>query len=105
MRDLDVATPQLPDQLDVVVTGNTMGGSAANHAHHDPKYVRDARPAIDEVADEHAATSLRVAPDTSLVRGVAEKAQERLQLARTAMDIADHVERAVLVLAVVPEGL
>src|SRR5262249_2719927 len=68
-----------------------------------PHAVNDPRAAVDQVADEDRPASLRVRVGALRTAFVTELREQPLELVAAAVDIADDVERAVLVLAVVPE--
>ena len=98
---------QLPQQLHVVVAGHAERRAGRDHVHA-PAAARPAtsRPAVDQVADED-----RLAPVGGMTRrparpvGVVVRRRRRsraapssvLQLVAAAVDVADDVERAVLV--------
>lgn len=65
----------------------------------------DARAAIHEVAQEHDLAAVAVPKHGTLVSRVSELGEERLKFVLAAVHVADHVERAVVELAVVPERL
>ena len=101
-------------ELLLVVARHAQRGARLDHVADDAQRVEDARPAVDQVADEDRLASVRVAIDgtgvqpgalASLDDLVPERREQRLQLVGAAVDVADDVERAVDVLLVVPERL
>jgi hypothetical protein len=102
--DLHISAAELLRQLDVVIAGDADGGAGLDHAHGEAEHRRDFGAAVDEVADEDRfATGGR--NDAFAVGLVAEASEETEQLVVAAVDVADDIEGAVFVLAVVPEGL
>lgn len=113
MRDRDVTAAELADQLDVVVARHTVRGSGIDHIADQPNRVEDPGPAVDQVADEHRGATFRVGIDRAslwevpyppLREPVAELGQEAFDFLAAAVDVADDVERPVLVGAVVPQA-
>jgi hypothetical protein len=107
-----LAQAACPQELLLVVTQDAQGGPGLDHVADDPEGVEDTRPAVDEVAEEDRHPAVGVA--VGRTRGeavavgafdnvIAKLAEERLELVGTAVDVADDVERAVEVIAVVPQ--
>ena len=111
VRDLHVLAPQLAHQLHVVVAGHAERRSGLDHAHHQPQHVGNLRPAVHQVAEEDRLATLRRMVDAEIrspsrsSTGRSRAAQQLAKLVEAAVDVADDVERAVLVLAVVPQRL
>ena len=108
VRDLHVASLELSHQLDVVIARNAERRFLGHHRHHEAKNVGHPRAAVDEVADEDGLPAggvrrpiVRVALDP--FDEVSELVEERAKLVEASVHVADDVERAVLVPAVVPE--
>src|SRR5712692_6274147 len=94
-----------------MVAGNAECGAVGNHVSNKPNGIEDARAAVHKVADKYHFPPTRVlvngAAGKSRCAGgagpdfVSELAQKLLQLIAAAVDIADDVERTVLVALVV----
>jgi len=54
MRDLHIPTTKFADELGIVVAGDAERVAARHHAHDEPQYSRNPRPAIDEVTRKTA---------------------------------------------------
>jgi hypothetical protein len=74
---------------------------ALDHTHDELQDLGRGRPAVDEVAEEDGLAPVGVAQRVV----VAERAQQRRQLVEAAVDVADDVERPVLVPLVVVQRL
>src|SRR5262249_26527152 len=97
---------QLAHELDVVVSRDGERTPGGDHRHGATERVRDSRTAVDQVTEEDDASALRVrAGSTPAARRVAELVEQRVELLEAAVHVADHVERPVVVAAVVPEPL
>ena len=88
-----------------MIARDAEGVAGRDHAHDEAQHARCVRPAVDEVADEDR-PPIRVmgaGGPAPVVAGdrVAELAEQRLQLDAAAVDVADDIERAVLVAQVV----
>ena len=94
---------QLPQQLHLVVAGHAERGPGLDHPHHEPQDARDVGAAIDEIAEEDRLAPLRSARSSCGCRSRARRAATRARSA--AVDVADDVERPVIVASVVPERL
>jgi hypothetical protein len=106
VRDLDVAAPQRPQQLVLVVADHGQAGALGHHAHDPAQHPGDVRPPVDEVADEDHPAALGVSGRPAVgVDLVAELGQQRDQLVVAAVDVAHDVERTVLVAAIGPGPL
>src|ERR1044071_6347889 len=115
MRDPNVTAAKLSHQLHVVVPGNAVRGSVRHHAHHEAQDVWRLRSAIDEIAKEHSLAACWVAhapghPTVGGGRGaglddIPKLLKERTKLLEATVDIADHVEGAVVLTSIVPERL
>ena len=112
VRDLHVLAPELSQQLHVVVAGHAEGRAMDDHVPHQPHGVEDAGAAVHQVAEEDRLAAFGmdegpVAPEriVAVQAGlhVPESREQFLQLVAAAVNIADDVERAVLVSLVVPE--
>ena len=111
--DLHVLAPQLAEQLHVVVAGDAEGRAVEDHVAGDPHRVEDPGAAVHQVAEEDGLAALGVGVDRPAARRraaggdrhglVAEGPQQGLKLVAAAVDIADEVERPVLLPPVVPE--
>ena len=96
-----------------MIAGHAERSSCFDHAHDEPKHVRNLQPAIDQIAQENGLAPFRV-PGSIAVRGGAVRAlfdfipepfEQRSQFVKTPVHIADDVERPVFVLEVIPEPL
>ncbi len=105
--DFDVAAFERLFELGVVVAGDAEGNARRDHIHDDAQDFGAFRATIDLVADEDqlAAVGVRHAVRRAAVDDIAEFAHQGFELVETAVDVADQVERAGLVLLVVPQGL
>ena len=95
--DLYRPSDQRPPQLVVVVAHHREARPGRLARHRDPEHLRDARPAINQVADEDDAPAVRMAEDVIVAHLVAEQRDELPQLVDAAVDVADQVERAAVV--------
>ena len=105
---LDVAAPQRPQQLALVIAGNAQRVAVPHHADDQPEHARSVGTAVDQVTDEDGPPAGRMPRrdrPALLVAGqlVAEVGQQRLEFGPAAMHVADDVERAGLVPQVVEE--
>ena len=110
VADPDVGALERADQLGLVVAGDAQRGAGGDHAHHQPEHARRVRAAVDEVADEQRGAALGVGRADGaagvVVRQLpAELGEQGAQLAGAAVHVADDVERAGEVAAVVPGPL
>ncbi len=115
VRDPNVPAAELPHQLHVVVAGHAVRRAVGHHPHDEADDIRCLRSAIHEIAEEDglAACGVVRVPVRPTVSGrrrrrlddVAELLKERAKLVEAAMDVADHVERTVVLTAIVPERL
>ncbi len=91
---------QVATQLVVVVAAHHVAATAARQAHRQPQRRHHFRPAIDQVAEQHeAAAPVRGHHDPPLPflrHPVAEQVQQVAQFVVAAVDVPDHVERAVV---------
>ena len=101
---LDLAARERAQKLLLVVAHDAQRGACLHHARDDPHGVEDARPAVNEVAEEERHPAARVAVHGAGVEAhpvapfgdlVPEGGQERLELVGAAVDVADDVERPV----------
>jgi hypothetical protein len=107
MRDPHVLPSQFPQQLDVMIAGNTKRGPCGNHVANESHSIQDSWTAIDEVADEDRfspeGVDVHKAAGKSRTawrhRGdlVAELAQQAFQFIATAVNIPDYVEGTMFV--------
>lgn len=72
-----------------MVAGDAQGVARLDHGHHAAQHTRAVRAAVDEVADEDGGAAVGVD-----AVGVAQLAEQRLQLGGAAVDVADDVEGA-----------
>src|SRR5712691_5658844 len=105
MGDLDVLTPDLANEFDIVIAGHTHRGSGVDRFYDQAHDLGGFGTAIHEVAEEHELASVRVTPRAARLFGVTQHVEQRGQFVVTSMDIADDVEGAVLMLSVIPERL
>jgi hypothetical protein len=102
---LDVAAPQGPQQLVLVVARHAERVAAGDHAHHQPQDPRRVGPAVDQVTEEDRTPPRVMGPDRASLAvpadRVAELAEQPLKLGPAAVHVADHVERPGLVPQVV----
>src|SRR5207253_5815208 len=108
---------QLAHQLHVVIAGDTQRASVRDHVAHEPHGIKDARPAIDQVADEDGFPSQRVLVAGAAAQGrftrsnraelVTKSPEELFQLITTAVNIADDINGTMFVtfIAVQPHTL
>jgi len=111
---LDLAALQRAQELRLVVAHDAQAHARRHEVADDPQRVQDARPAIDEVAQEHGRPALRVAVVRAGIEAgalpplhhvVAERREQLLQLVGAAVDVADDVERPGELALVVPQRL
>ena len=107
VADPDVGALERADQLGLVVAGDAQRGADGGHAHDQPQDARRVRAAVDEVADEQCGAALGVGradgAAVAVVRQLpAELGEQGAQLAGAAVHVADDVEGAGEVAAVVP---
>ena len=100
---LHVPAAQLAPQLVVVVSGQADGGPGSDRVHHQAQAAGALRPAIHQVAEKDQPPAIRVGHPIATARrrlpafhGIAELAQQRVQLGEAAVQIADDVERPVV---------
>src|SRR5271166_6969590 len=112
VRDLDVLGTELPHELQIMVAWYAQGRAMDDHVSHQPDDMEDVGTTVHEVAQEHHSATLGmhkgpVAPERIVVvqagLHVAESSEESVQFLAAPVDIADDVERAVLVPLVVPQ--
>ena len=105
VTDLDLATVEGPEQLGLVIARDAQRITAGDHAHHQPQHPGGVRTPIDQVAEEDHPPMIMMRPDRPTmiipVDGVAQLAQQDLQLPPATVHVADHVERTGLVAAIV----
>ena len=105
--DLNVAAPERPQQLVLVVARDTERVTGGDHAHDQPQDAGGVRAAVDEIADEDRTAAVVVGTGgASLVvpaDRVAELGQQRLEFCPAAVDVADDIERPGLVPQVVEQ--
>ncbi|RFC52734.1 MAG: hypothetical protein DVB22_000317 [Verrucomicrobia bacterium] len=106
MSDLDIAAAEFAHEFDVVIAGHAECGAAGDGVHDETEDVGGFRTAVDEIAEEQ---EFAAGGDPDSGGGgidlVAEIPEERDEFIVAAMDIADDVERTVVVAPVVPERL
>ena len=110
VADLNLLALQGPDKLVLVVAGHAQGVSGRDHPDDQAQYPGRVGAAVDQVADEHRlARAGRDRVDRmALVIGperVTELGQQRFELGAAAVDVADDVERPVLMPEVVEQLL
>ena len=112
MGQLDLAALQPAVELALVIAQHAQRHAILDHGHDQPQRVRDPWAAIDEITHEHRlAAGGRGDPPAGLavplhgLDAVAEAAEQRFELVRTAMDVADDVERSPLVAPIGPQPL
>src|SRR5262249_39606379 len=105
---LHVAAFQFPDKFDVVITGDTERDAVTEHRHHQAPNVGSLPAAIHQVSDEDSFAAIG-RRDSRTLRAtfdlIAKLFEQRGEFVIATVDIADDVERTVLLLAVVPEWL
>ncbi len=99
VRDGDAPPAHRPAELVLVVSGHAEGVAGRDHAHHQAQHTRGVRASVDQVADEDGRPAAGVGGVDRAARrvmrdGVAEAAEQGLQLGAAAVDVADDVERA-----------
>ncbi len=99
-----VLSSQLPQQLGLVVAWHAERTPSRHHRHDHVEHAGRIGPAIDEVPHEHGAAG-RVSERAVGIAVVAELREQRDELSAAAVDVADDVERTVLVALVVPHAL
>ena len=111
VRELYVLAAELAKQLGLMVTGNAERGATLDHAHDQSKDVWRVRAAVHEIAKEHSAPPLgrRDADPYLAVFGapylITQTPKKLNQFVVAAVNVADDVERALLVFLVGPETL
>jgi hypothetical protein len=108
VAELHVLAAQLPEQLGLVVARNAERVTGLYHRHHQAEHLGNLRAPIDQVAEEDRLAPFGVlAHDGSagFLQRIAQLHEQRGQLHVTTVDVADDVERSVLVAEVVPERL
>ena len=104
VADLHIAARQPAAELVVMIAHDAMPPTFLHEVHGQPDHVRRARPAIDEIAQQDGLAALGMM-DAVVARAghpliahiVAEPVQQALQLAGTAVHVADQVERAGII--------
>jgi hypothetical protein len=113
MSDAHVFAAQLSEQLHIMVAGDAEGGADVDHIPYQTQAVDDARPAIDQIANEHRLSTIRMSVTElgpawrrriNCSRLIAELEKQLLQFITASMDIANEIERAMFVPPIVPEG-
>ena len=108
MRHLYVLASELLQQLHIVIAGNAQRGTGLDHAGHKPKDRHDVRAAIDQIAEKYGLTpGGGCDPNIGavLLDGVAEGRQQFPQFIEAAVNIANDVERAMLMAPIRPHRL
>src|SRR6266700_4592462 len=108
MRQLHVASFQLPHQLHVVIARNTKCCSFINHAHYEPQHFRNPRSAVDKITNEDSPSAIRRnCPSTFslILKSIAELSKQSGELLIAPVDIPDDVKRPVFMLQIVPKRL
>ena len=103
VRDLHVASAQLAQQLHVVIAGDTERAPRLDHPHHYPQHPRNVGTAIHQVAKEDHLAPIRMAAASP--GSYPSFSSSCLQLAPTAVNVADDVERTVIAFAIAPKRL
>ena len=99
---------ELAHELHVVVAGHAERGAGRDHAHHEAQHAgrcAGPRSTRSPTKTARAAVGRRARSPPSSPTRVAEPAEQRDELVAAAVDVADDVERAVLVAPVVPQRL
>jgi hypothetical protein len=106
VSDLDIAAAEFAHEFDVVIAGHAECGAAGDGVHDETEDVGGFRTAVDEIAEEEELAS-GGDPDSGGggIDLVAEIPEESDEFIVAAVDIADDVERSVVVAPVVPEWL
>ena len=108
VRDLHVASLEFPHQLDIVIARHTQRRPVRHHGHHQPEHPRRVRAAIHQIANKHRPPPLRVVrggPAGRAADGIAQLLQQCDKLIEAAVNVADDVERAMLLPPVNPQRL
>ena len=106
---VDVPAAQRAQQLDLVVAGHAQRGARRHHAHDQAEHAGRVGTAVHQVAEEHRAPAARVAgvdgaAGAVAVEGVAELAEQLLELGPAAVHVADDVERALFLAEIVEQS-
>ena len=103
VAELDLAPGQRPHQLGLVVAQDAERGAGRDHGHDQSQHARRAGPPVDQVAQEHHPAPVGVRADRVGRSVVAQLGQQSHSSVVAAVDVADDVERAGVVAAVVPQ--
>jgi hypothetical protein len=104
--NLDVAAFERAPQLVLVVARDACRGSVSDHAHGEAEHPGAVGAAVDEVADEERLPARGMAGGRAVSCDlVAELGEQGDELVRAPMDVADEVERSVVVATVGPPSL
>jgi len=104
VRDLHLTADEGALQLIVVVAGHAERRVGPLHAHRQAQHAGRVRPAVHQIAEQDGFAAGRMARHAVFARDIAKLHQQRLQLGAAAVNVADQVERPVLVAAVGPEA-
>src|SRR5438270_12666061 len=105
MCDLDLLTPNSAHELNVMIARNAESRSSIDHSFHKLNDLWDFRPTIDQIPNENCFPSGWRLCSTVLISCIAELFQQLQQLVITTMDVADNVERPMLMVQIVPQRL
>src|SRR5256886_14968364 len=113
MCDLYIPALEGADQLLLMVARHTQRSAGGNRAHHQSQHSRGVGAAVDQVAEKDQLSAgrrrdmvLRAIDAVGLNRDVVpEGAEQATKFVQASMDIADDVERSMLIASVYPERL
>src|SRR5580765_3699663 len=105
VRDLDFFTPDCAHELDVMIAGNTESFAGFYHFLYQPDDLRNLRAAIHEIAHKDGPSSFRMVVNAIRIFCIGQLLEQLYKLVIAAVNIADDVERPVLMFQVVPERL
>lgn len=112
MGDLHVFSTQLLEELAVVIARYTERVPRLHHVPDDAQCINDSRATIHQIPDENGASSFGMAVRDMPPRivtiddrlSIAKCFQQLFQFIAAAVDVADDIERAMLIPPVIPQG-
>ena len=106
MGNLHVLAPDFSHKLHVVISRHTQRTAEVHAIHHEADDLWNLWPAIHEVANKNHLPTFWMMPRTSALSSfVAELGQQLHQFIKTSVNIANDVERSMLLLQIIPQRL
>src|SRR5258707_4466059 len=98
MSNLNLLAPDFAHELHVVISGHAESAACFDRLHDQANNFRNFRPAIHEITYDNQLPATGMSPCSARLGLISKFPQQLGQFVKTAMNVANDVERPVLVL-------